>query len=287
MSSSESRAAEVWLGSSHLTPTRFAHCSLNYSFFLAFVGFIEILISVPMSFAIFAIIGNGYVSFLQFMGLFIIMGIGADDIFVFIDAYKQSLREDGEPVEKFKRCYARSATAMFVTSCTSGFAFFATAISPIPAVAAFGLTMGFMVFCDFFLVITWFPAGVLIYERYIGKVCCDKRFSMVLPNESEQKSPVAKLGKMETWFNETFMGWQSNNNVGRGLIAFFAVVMIVCFSTALSNLKVTGDLPANFDDNHPFTQFRTVSTGGKRQRVAKRRADNFSVLLRTTLIFLS
>ena len=49
------------------------------------------------------------------------------------------------------KAYARSSQAMLVTSCTSGMAFFATAISPIPAVAAFGTTMGFMVFCDFFL----------------------------------------------------------------------------------------------------------------------------------------
>ena len=70
----------------------------------------------------------------------------------------------------------------------------------------------------------------------------------------------SKLGMVEIWFNKTFMGWQSNNTVGRGLIAFFLVIIIVCFSIALSTLEVTGDLPANFDDDHPFTQFRTVST---------------------------
>ena len=75
------------------------------SLFLSVIGIFEILVSVPMSFAIFAILGNGYVSFLQFMGLFIIMGIGADDIFVFMDAYTQSMRdlyiEDGEEKVRF------------------------------------------------------------------------------------------------------------------------------------------------------------------------------------------
>jgi hypothetical protein len=59
------------------------------SLFLATCGFFEIFMSVPLSFSIYAILGFKYISFLQFMGIFIIMGIGADDIFVFVDAWKQ------------------------------------------------------------------------------------------------------------------------------------------------------------------------------------------------------
>lgn len=121
---------------------------------------------MPLSFFFFAIIGNENVSFLQFMGIFIIMGIGADDIFVFMDSYRQSLRlADHEHDAQFHAAYKRAASAMLVTSSTSGCAFFATAISPIPAVSAFGVTMAFMVLLNYALVMTWFPAGVLIFHR--------------------------------------------------------------------------------------------------------------------------
>ena len=190
--------------------------------FLSLMGFFEILISVPMSFGLFALFGSEYISFLQFMGLFIIMGIGADDIFVFIDAFNQSkdLLKDETPEIQFVYCYRRAATAMLVTSCTSGVAFFATAVSPVPAVAAFGLTMGFMVFCDFFLVITWFPAAVLIAERYLGWLTyqnlCVTPPPPPTPEEikakeeaDKKKSPwdtePVKMGAVEHWFHSFYL----------------------------------------------------------------------------------
>ena len=223
------------------------------SFFLAFMGFFEIIVSVPMSFGIFALIGNKYVSFLQFMGLFIIMGIGADDIFVFIDAYNQAKNERHlTEQDQFAFAYSRAAKAMLVTSCTSGVAFFATAISPIPAVAAFGLTMGFMVFADFFLVITWFPAAVAINRRY----CCAK--PLIEPSEERMMMPKT-LGKIETWFNKKFMNFIGNATTGKGITGAFVVLMIASLAASGGSLKVTGALPENFDEEHEFTKFRDLS----------------------------
>mmetsp|Transcript_12091 Transcript_12091/g.24707 ORF Transcript_12091/g.24707 Transcript_12091/m.24707 type:complete len:1010 (+) Transcript_12091:76-3105(+) len=234
-------------------------------FFLAFMGFFEILISVPMSFGLFALFGSEYISFLQFMGLFIIMGIGADDIFVFIDAYWQSkdlLKDDTEEIQ-FVHCYRRAAAAMCVTSCTSGVAFFATAISPVPAVAAFGLTMGFMVFCDFFLVITWFPAAVLIGERYLQ--CCKKPEPPPKKEEEAEKDPwdsdPVKVGMVEKWFRSFYLDTVGDQRYAGALCLFFSVFILVWLTKA-GDLKVTGDLPENFDENHMFTRFRDIVVDG-------------------------
>ena len=43
------------------------------SLWLAITGFFEIFVSVPISLAIWGLIGNSYMGFLQFMGIFIIM----------------------------------------------------------------------------------------------------------------------------------------------------------------------------------------------------------------------
>jgi hypothetical protein len=59
------------------------------SFFLASLGMTHILFSIPVSFTAWTFFGSQYVGFLQLMGLFVILGIGADDIFIFYDAWKQ------------------------------------------------------------------------------------------------------------------------------------------------------------------------------------------------------
>ena len=286
--------------------------------FISFMGFFEIVISVPMSFGLFALFGSEYVSFLQFMGLFIIMGIGADDIFVFMDAYDQGKAnfKDETPENQFVYSYKRASSAMLVTSCTSGVAFFATAVSPVPAVAAFGLTMGFMVFCDFFLVITWFPASVLIAERYLGWLTyenlCVPTPPPPTPEEikaaeeaAKMRSPwetePSKMGNIEYYFNSSYLdtiggelereklcivhvsslslrSWRKFHSNSRcsspspappsadqrygGFLSLFFLVMIFVWFSKAGDLKVTGDLPENFDEDHMFTKFRDVVVTG-------------------------
>ena len=61
------------------------------SWFLANVGFLEIVMSIPMAwFTAVEIFQIRYFSSLNPLCLFIVAAIGADDIFVFMDAYKQS-----------------------------------------------------------------------------------------------------------------------------------------------------------------------------------------------------
>ena len=69
---------------------------------------------------------------------------------------------------RFTWAYNRASGAMLVTSCTSGIAFLATAISPIPAVRSFGITMFFMILVDYLFVITLFAAAVVANERYVA-----------------------------------------------------------------------------------------------------------------------
>jgi len=58
---------------------------------------------------------------------------------------------------------------MFTTSFTTAIAFGATAVSTIPTISAFGITMGFMVAINYALAITFFPACVVWSERYAGE----------------------------------------------------------------------------------------------------------------------
>merc|ERR1712038_1522575 len=70
----------------------------------------------------------------------LVAAIGADDIFVFMDAYKQSAFMENV-LDSFEKrmdyVYRRSGLAMAITSATTCTAFLCTLITPIPVVKAF------------------------------------------------------------------------------------------------------------------------------------------------------
>ena len=60
-------------------------------------GMFEILVSFPLGLVVWLVLLNEPgVTYLMYNGIFIILGIGCDDIFVFIDAFRQSELEPPE-----------------------------------------------------------------------------------------------------------------------------------------------------------------------------------------------
>ena len=105
------------------------------------------------------------------MIIYIVLGIAADDIFVFFDAWNQSKNVDKEILDtKRKRmayAWRRAVRAMAVTSSTTAVAFFANAFSPLLNIAAFGLFAGIIVPINYLLVVMIFPPAVIWYEEKI------------------------------------------------------------------------------------------------------------------------
>ena len=108
------------------------------------------------------------------MCIFIVLGIAADDIFVFIDAWRQS---ELQPLLKnsFHRrmaySFTRASKAMLVTSSTTAVAFLANALADIAPIRAFGIYAAIIVPTNFVLVVLMLPPMVVIWERKI-KNCC-------------------------------------------------------------------------------------------------------------------
>lgn len=64
------------------------------SLFIASLGMFEILMSFPVSIFIYRLFfGVSYLGNIQILSIFVVLGVGADDVFVFYDAYKQSAYE--------------------------------------------------------------------------------------------------------------------------------------------------------------------------------------------------
>ena len=132
------------------------------SLFITCAGMFEIIISFPLGLFVWGVLmDEPGVTYLMYNGIFIILGIGCDDIFVFIDAFRQSelqpLHISGSLETRFAWAYNRAALAMLATSVTTTLAFAACAVSEIWDIRCFGVVNGFMVLFDYLLVVKVTP----------------------------------------------------------------------------------------------------------------------------------
>lgn len=151
------------------------------SAFLAMCGMLHIMMSFPLAFFLYRYL-FGIMPFyiLSFLAIYVILAIGADDVFVFMDAWRQSATMGAEINRnlhtRMAYTYKRAAKAMLITSATTFGAFVATAVSPLGEVATFGLFTALLVVANYVFVITYFPAVVICYHRRFentqGCCCC-------------------------------------------------------------------------------------------------------------------
>jgi len=175
--------------------------------FIAFFGFLQILLNLGVAYGIYmAVFWLPFFPFLNLVGIFVVVGIGADDIFVFMDSWKQSLQSFGEEATLEKRLglvLYKACGSMFITSLTTASAFAANAFSLITSLKCFGVYCAIVVIVDFFLMLSYVPALVIIYERSIKKHWCCCRCCTCCTFCAIPKDPT-KLRPTETWFRDKF-----------------------------------------------------------------------------------
>ena len=152
------------------------------SFFLATLGMIQVIMPFSMGYFVYRVVFQIKAFYgLSSLALYIVLAIGADDIFVFMDNWVQAgirPRADNCTYIKGRMAHAWkiAGTAMGITSMTTMAAFIATMTSPLLEIGLFGLFAAILVFFDYLLVMTFFAAAVVIhhrnYEHTIGCCCC-------------------------------------------------------------------------------------------------------------------
>eukprot|EP00526_Cylindrotheca_closterium_P002020 CAMPEP_0113628530 /NCGR_PEP_ID=MMETSP0017_2-20120614/14784_1 /TAXON_ID=2856 /ORGANISM="Cylindrotheca closterium" /LENGTH=1069 /DNA_ID=CAMNT_0000538841 /DNA_START=11 /DNA_END=3220 /DNA_ORIENTATION=+ /assembly_acc=CAM_ASM_000147 len=148
------------------------------SWFLAFVGFLEIFFSIPIAWVLFSVVFRiEYFGTMNSLAIFIVAAIGADDIFIFMDAYKQSKHRDPDNLvdmeTRMSWVYRRTGTAMAITSATTCSAFLCTLITPLTSIQSFGIFSAIVIFIDYALVMTLFCTSVVIYhDRFEDRSKC-------------------------------------------------------------------------------------------------------------------
>merc|ERR1711937_257633 len=235
------------------------------SIFLATAGMMEILLTIPVAFVLYRVVlGFQYFAGLNAMTLFVVLAIGADDIFVLMDAYKQSLYY--APVCKDLRTrmtwvYRRATSAMFVTSFTTMAAFVATATSPLVDVQSFGIFAAFAILVDFLLVITWFPACLVWYHNNLeSRPCCCRRISAGTSTERgfskhQEDQPSQQKRMVERFLGGPFAEFVVKRRVI--VLGFFAILFVGAAAAGAQIRPATSTdqfLPAD----HPFQRIITI-----------------------------
>ena len=168
------------------------------SLWIATFGMLEICMSLPIAMWVYTyIFGIEYFDTICALALYIVMAIGADDVFIWFDAYKQSAYEapeiSGSLESRFIWAWHKAASAMLVTSLTTCVAFFATATSPLLSIKSFGYYTAFVIFLDYIYVITWLPAATVLYNWWFENTgfcrctCCCFAFCTPADEEAEKK----------------------------------------------------------------------------------------------------
>ncbi|XP_052084245.1 uncharacterized protein LOC127721526 isoform X2 [Mytilus californianus] len=147
----------------------FIFCFMTFhtrSLFVSGLAVMSILTSFAGTNLIYrCIIGFEYLGFFHVLAIFIILGIGADDLFVFYDSWRLTAFS-GYPSlgHRLTEAYSKSCKSMLITSITTAVAFTASALSPLLATKSFGVFAAILVIYNYLSVIIFFPTVVMVYH---------------------------------------------------------------------------------------------------------------------------
>lgn len=240
------------------------------SAFLALAAMGQVFMSFPVAYVLYRFVCRQfYFAALQILSIFLLLGIGADDVFVFTDAWKQSRVELGTEADALTRMtwtYRRAVRAMTVTSITTAAAFFVTATSPIMPISTLGVWAGLLVLVQFALVITAYPSAVVLWHRFWsqrGFLPCFERkrrsegprsiplYLKCVPGRWQKKRDTSGLHYS---FLERFFGgpWARAIQKMRFLLIVVAAVLIGLGVFGATKLEPIQETEQFLPDDHPI-----------------------------------
>eukprot|EP00794_Sanderia_malayensis_P010165 gene10165-11205_t len=148
------------------------------SIFTGLMTFLCIIMAAIMGYFFYGIVFRlSFFPFLNILTLVFLVGIGADDAFVFMGAWKEAKRLMPRTSQKTLEesltdwttySLKHAIVAMFVTSLTTAAAFYANATSKIIAIRCFGVYAGTCILLNYLLMVFWFPVVVITSEKYFS-----------------------------------------------------------------------------------------------------------------------
>lgn len=163
-----------------------------------------------------------YFGIFHVLSIFIILGIGADDIFVFTDTWKQSEKEAfSNLAQRLSFVYRRAARAMFITSFTTMVAFLSNVLSPLLAISSFGVFSAVLIMVNYCSVVIFFPVVIILHEQSRKDRCCCCLLNVQCCQTAHPTGNEADVSRMNVPAQEQALPLSNRKRKGDYVIQFF------------------------------------------------------------------
>eukprot|EP00747_Dinoflagellata_sp_TGD_P029568 gnl/TRDRNA2_/TRDRNA2_133990_c0_seq1.p1 gnl/TRDRNA2_/TRDRNA2_133990_c0~~gnl/TRDRNA2_/TRDRNA2_133990_c0_seq1.p1 ORF type:complete len:572 (+),score=101.91 gnl/TRDRNA2_/TRDRNA2_133990_c0_seq1:33-1748(+) len=165
--------------------------------------------------------------------------------------------------------YNRAASAMLITSATTCAAFVCTVFTPLTNIQSFGLFSAFVIAADYVLVITWFPACVVLYHNFMeSRPCCCScwRCNKMWPCSSMETTTATVYQKgidaspedkrfLERMLSGPFMAMIKK---GAPFIVGIFLLLLIPFGILAGNIQTLSRSEESLPSDHPFQRLWTI-----------------------------
>mmetsp|Transcript_72469 Transcript_72469/g.172757 ORF Transcript_72469/g.172757 Transcript_72469/m.172757 type:complete len:1597 (+) Transcript_72469:105-4895(+) len=230
----------------------------TWSPLLSFCSMFLAILAIPVAFVTSSrLSGANRVTGASMLSLFLIVGLGADVILVFIsfwDLSKQKFDLEDYP-GRIKYVYQTAGLSCLATSMTTAASFFANLASVLRPLREFGFFMGWCIMWAYVFIAIGMPALMYINER-IAKCCCrcipedihiparHSRHSMISGESTATKQPGAVSEVVGTLVDRLLRPTRYI------LLAGFVLTPIIMAIWVSAEAQVAGDLPEMFPEEH-------------------------------------
>eukprot|EP00638_Chattonella_subsalsa_P013774 CAMPEP_0117786428 /NCGR_PEP_ID=MMETSP0948-20121206/5828_1 /TAXON_ID=44440 /ORGANISM="Chattonella subsalsa, Strain CCMP2191" /LENGTH=1226 /DNA_ID=CAMNT_0005615433 /DNA_START=52 /DNA_END=3732 /DNA_ORIENTATION=- len=242
------------------------------SFMLAVFGMGMILANfIPAILLYRGIAGFEYFGTLNMLGIFIILGIGADDLFVFMDTWTATKAQypNMPHHQKLSHTLGHAGKAMLTTSLSTALSFLANTTSSFPAVYTFGAFCFFLVLCNFCSVCILWPCIVTAYEYYFkggdsflcldNNCCClsclcknKKKDKWGYKTASNEEETPEEPGGIEVFFRDRY--YPLLHKLRYPILVFFFCLAVIYIAFS-AGLQPDPDPPAFLPDSDNYMSF--------------------------------
>lgn len=210
-------------------------------------GIFSIISSFNISIFIYRVVFDyRYIGIFHVLAIFIILGIGSDNIFVFMDTWKEYGRNHSnvDLTNRLSAVFKSAAKATFITALTTTIAFLSNVQSPLLAVSSFGLFSAILVAVNYCSCILFFPIVITFHEKMRKGRCCFwaicRRTKPELPaiemtemGEEPEDNEITSDGNPENFVIKFLGGWFYEkiitNKYARLGVLMFLIIMVCVF----------------------------------------------------------
>eukprot|EP00931_Biecheleriopsis_adriatica_P047463 TRINITY_DN27366_c0_g1_i1.p1 TRINITY_DN27366_c0_g1~~TRINITY_DN27366_c0_g1_i1.p1 ORF type:complete len:1723 (-),score=331.85 TRINITY_DN27366_c0_g1_i1:45-5213(-) len=215
-------------------------------------------LAIPAAFVATAVIsGSNTVTGAAFLSLFLISGLGADIVLVFVAFWKDSLshHEKEDVVPRIIYLYKNAGLACLATTLTTAASFFANLASVLRALREFGFFMGMCILGAYCYLLAGLPALLIINER-VCRLGCRCRCCCRFPARKGKQN----ASKVPCWERLTAFCLDKFLLPYRWPVLIFFVLLVVSFAWwTASVVKVDAGVPLMFPEDHNLNHVEKIA----------------------------